>query len=540
MREYESQHNLPKKYISRLLRNRENFDKVPETAAKVRRNIRHNIRPFYPVEKILVSIVKDLRDRHLPVSQSLLQVLASDVYSTWETQAGALKFKRPTFASRWVASFKKTWGFKYRLLRGEAGSVDLEKIGPKIEYIKNILAEYSLEGEHLPDGFRKDKEIQGLVEVQPWETKKLGRGKKDLRGKGKSEGKDECNDESRGEGKDEGKSEGKNEGKDEIKDGSNKYVQKKTKTRPDYMNRSTFHDWLVRFQESIVEKDPSRHILLLVDNASCHTVLGEDFPNIRQKNELSKSNMMDPDVREAIIQIHTDITQPACDADQITTDNDPLGEDDSIDITQGERNNGPENTGDSSPFSTVHTNYLTSVSKFLDGSPFICRYIDDMRNDDEFMTYFIPESFTRLLPDDGLSEDGDYEADENYSSEDDPSPPASVQASPLKPQSISKTLSGGNTYISKVDPLPSSDPSELEETHTESTSEGSHDESITLSRDDRMKLWGFLTSAATLARGTANEPVVHYLEALADSQLGDDIFDVDEVFTIIEGSTKDI
>jgi hypothetical protein len=52
-----------------------------------------------------------------------------------------------------------------------------------------------------------------------------------------------------------------------------------------YMTGDIFAEWLQRFQQSIVSKNPSRRILLLVDNASCHKKDIADkahlFPNIR-------------------------------------------------------------------------------------------------------------------------------------------------------------------------------------------------------------------------------------------------------------------
>jgi hypothetical protein len=57
----------------------------------------------------------------------------------------------------------------------------------------------------------------------------------------------------------------------------------KTKKCADYMNAYTFLHWSRDFQQSIVEKDPSRRILLLLDNVSCHTTVLKskiEFPNI--------------------------------------------------------------------------------------------------------------------------------------------------------------------------------------------------------------------------------------------------------------------
>jgi hypothetical protein len=85
-------------------------------------------------------------------------------------------------------------------------------------------------GRSLPDGFRQDTELQEAIEI-PSIMEKRGKGKR-------------------------------------------KAEDTRTKTDGDitgYMTNGIFLEWLQRFQQSIVSKNPERKILLLMDNAGCHT-----------------------------------------------------------------------------------------------------------------------------------------------------------------------------------------------------------------------------------------------------------------------------
>ena len=112
-------------------------------------------------------------------------------------------------------------------------------------------------GSSLPDGYHKDAEIQEAIEVY---SKLYEESKR--RGKGKGKGKESS-----------------------LMD-----VDQETPTEEEpkikgYMTSDIFLEWLQRFQQSIVSKDPSRRILMLVDNVSSHTKnivqKAHLFPNIK-------------------------------------------------------------------------------------------------------------------------------------------------------------------------------------------------------------------------------------------------------------------
>lgn len=132
-------------------------------------------------------------------------------------------------------------------------------------------------GSCLPDGYHKDSALQENVEIY---SKLYEKSKNRGKGKGKEKGK--------------GKDKGKNKGRDKNrKDSSDMDVaqgtaEQEAENDPDitgYMSSDIFHEWLQRFQHSIVSENPSRRILLLVDNAGCHTKDIQEkahlFPNIR-------------------------------------------------------------------------------------------------------------------------------------------------------------------------------------------------------------------------------------------------------------------
>jgi hypothetical protein len=237
-------------------------------------------------------------------------------------------------------SYKVAWGVGYHKMQGEAGSVDLEAIWPRIEEIAAIIDTYDLDdvynadetglflqtmpdwtldfdkkagdaqvtsrvsillctnatgtdkrkpyilsmfvrgmptfsilpccfcllivvlcfstqGKSLPLGFRTDLELQNLVDVEPWDAEwktsiVLAKEKKRMerQQKRKAPEKMECAEEQR------------------IEDAQRPTTKYE---RGDYMTGELFLYWLKQLHASIVAKDPKRKILLLIDNAGCHT-----------------------------------------------------------------------------------------------------------------------------------------------------------------------------------------------------------------------------------------------------------------------------
>jgi len=149
MREYEKKHSFPKRYISRLLENKDKLQHMPTQTLAKRFNV--GTRPFFPVEVVLVRMIDEIRRTRSMIDQRLLQIMAHEVYTLLLSQKGPLTFKRPSFCVGWVNSFRKYWNIDLYHLKGEAGSVDMDKIAGPVDEIKNVIAGYPLDDVYNAD-----------------------------------------------------------------------------------------------------------------------------------------------------------------------------------------------------------------------------------------------------------------------------------------------------------------------------------------------------------------------------------------------------
>ncbi|KAF9979886.1 hypothetical protein BGZ65_005863, partial [Modicella reniformis] len=107
-------------------------------------------RPFLPVELLLLRLIDEIRNRHIPIDQGFLPIIAHEVYTLLLAKVHPLGFPRPEFSSGW-AGFKRFWDIKYSKLMGEAASVDWPKIVKRVEDIQNIISGYSLDDVYNAD-----------------------------------------------------------------------------------------------------------------------------------------------------------------------------------------------------------------------------------------------------------------------------------------------------------------------------------------------------------------------------------------------------
>jgi hypothetical protein len=151
MTDFELANGLARQTVSRLFKKESVMAQMPQASVFVRYNTRHDVRPFYPLEVVLVRLVREFRNRHIPVGQQLLRTMAQEVYALLSSRVGQLSFEEPAFSRSWMNSFKKAWGLNYHEMRGEAGSVVLATIAPQIEVISSVIATYSLENVYNAD-----------------------------------------------------------------------------------------------------------------------------------------------------------------------------------------------------------------------------------------------------------------------------------------------------------------------------------------------------------------------------------------------------
>ncbi|KAG0202116.1 hypothetical protein BGX31_003666 [Mortierella sp. GBA43] len=148
-RTYEKTRRWPEKYIARLLAAKDKLELMPTQTLSKRFNV--GTRPFYPVEILLVKMINDIRDKHITIDQRFLQLMAHEIYTLLLSQIGTLLFDRPSFSVGWVYNFRRYWKIDYQQLKGEAGSVNMEKIAGRVEEIKNIITNYRLEDVYNAD-----------------------------------------------------------------------------------------------------------------------------------------------------------------------------------------------------------------------------------------------------------------------------------------------------------------------------------------------------------------------------------------------------
>jgi hypothetical protein len=226
---------------------------------------------FPELEKALFIWFCDMRRRHISVSSDMLvekaKIFAELLCSRLETE----NFK---FSAGWISKFKARYKITCRTIQGESGSVDENYIKIEREKLKKVTATYSRD-----DIYNLD-ETALFFKLQPNKTLSNGDAS------GEKISKDRltialcCNA----------------TGSDKLKPiiihkyakphcfgGSYNpnvysyyYHNKKA-----WMTSLIFTDWLEKFNNFIKLKNPSRKVLLLVDNASGHNLTYLELSNVK-------------------------------------------------------------------------------------------------------------------------------------------------------------------------------------------------------------------------------------------------------------------
>ena len=384
----------------------------------------------------------------------------------------------------------------------------------------------------MPQGFRNDSEMQALVEVEPWDDK--WKQYRKLR-----------NEERR------------------LKRGKPASSTGKKDERADYMISDVFLYWLTAFHDSIVSNDPTRKVLLLIDNASCHTAVLKDshlFPSIRilplppnstsltqpldagiiavfknryrdyitrktatlrlhaprnanetdllkikptnmdawgcivrawndvkpqsirncfrhvpilgniQKGQLSLTDELDPDVAKALSQTRSRILRPIPEGPQDAPSTDqvpepsnelPSGFDTAMQHCALSANQDDHAVQDVQELESEHGDKAMlwgSITKLLDGAPFICGIVDHAQESSLFQSFFAKPRGADVLMNETFPDDDDDDDDD-----DDYAPPMGSEefaedenGNPLPPLLVEKSWERSGrkkTYISHVDQL---------------------------------------------------------------------------------------
>lgn len=389
----------------------------------------------------------------------------------------------------------------------------------------------------------------------------------------------------------------------------------KKQARPDYMTGPAFLGWLINFQKSIVAENPNRKILLLLDNAACHTVVMHSnlhFPNINilplprnstsvtqpldagiiaafkaryrdmilqriveksllspdpqdqpllptgkkkanpnklsntegwhcivaawegvkaqsirncfsrvpilcdvQKQELWNGDNLEPDVERAINSIEHDIDR---DIRDFVDDEDGSG------LTTDSHSEDSENNFKPPGFiGSMTKQNIAALSRYLDGSPWICRFLDDKRFDTEFMSHFdikVTRHPTLYLEDSPLDESEEDIEDEDFFPSGSGSQASSDGSTPPTPEKMWKSTRKGG-YVSRVRRLP-----RLNESCSDENSTSDIEEPLT--QKCRKDIHNLLYNITELIPG--NSPLKRKLQLIADSQVGEDVIDADSAY----------
>ncbi|KAF8925909.1 hypothetical protein BGZ58_000373 [Dissophora ornata] len=97
MKDFEVANRLATKTLSNLIKREERIEKMPSASLAYRKNTREEVRPFYPVEKLLDAKITYLRGKNVPVDQWLVRLLAKQIFSQLESTVGSLSFLQPKF-----------------------------------------------------------------------------------------------------------------------------------------------------------------------------------------------------------------------------------------------------------------------------------------------------------------------------------------------------------------------------------------------------------------------------------------------------------
>ncbi|KAG0368192.1 hypothetical protein BGZ54_002506 [Gamsiella multidivaricata] len=461
--------------------------------------------------------------------------------------------------------------------------------------------------EKLPKGFRHDEELQGLVEVEPWKPQTNAQEQNVAEQEAAVIVVQDATDTTVQDVTERAVQDATDMVKGQQKGEQVARIPKaKPKKCADYMN-PFFLGWLKNFQQSIVEKDPSRQILLLVDNASCHTKAARsspDFPNIKimatrrwttsaKRTRILKAKLKESNKEGFHFIVHAwDAVKPQsirgcfrhvpilCEAQQLELSPHEQRDTDVLEALAEEQHNilhqvrsqgyheslstSPQFSMDFMPplsatatadtpahnFSSqeqglgiadalgYHGALMVSVSKLLDGSPFISKLIDEKQVDANFMSFFVPKKkpAEELLCDEWLEstsegEDTEYEDfDTDYSEKRSKFMVTSERGSPLKPK-VNQRYAHGRKYRSLVEQLASSgtsDPSGPESsvledgsTAEEGTSDGEEEDDGAGERETegaiRGQIHSLLHAAALLMRGKKLNQHRRDVEKMADT-----------------------
>jgi len=147
---FEKVNNVSRGTLDRIEKTIELAKMVPDQCSS-RKYARAEVRPFYPVEKILNKLIIYLREQKVTVDVWLVRILAMVVYEHLLKKFGEMTFERPKFSYRWAASFMKFWYYERVKLRGEADSVNLSEIKEEVEKLQELIAVYQLKDVYNAD-----------------------------------------------------------------------------------------------------------------------------------------------------------------------------------------------------------------------------------------------------------------------------------------------------------------------------------------------------------------------------------------------------
>jgi len=168
---FEEAHGLGRGTLAYLLKIADQIQMVPN-ASQDRVNARAEVRPFYPVEIVVVKLIDFLRDQNVSVDVWLLRLLAMIVYEYLVTKFGDMTFERPKFSRGWARKFMRFWGFSRHKLQGEAAAVNWSEIKEEVERLQRLISTYSLR-----DVYNADETGLFLQTASDWtidRTKKAG------------------------------------------------------------------------------------------------------------------------------------------------------------------------------------------------------------------------------------------------------------------------------------------------------------------------------------------------------------------------------
>lgn len=141
--DFEDMNDLGRGALGYLLKTSELTNMVPELS-QGRKYAREEVRPFYPVEKIVVRLVEFLREQKVTVDVWLLRLLAMVVYEHLLAKFGEMTFEKPMFSNGWATNFMRFWGFGRHKLQGEAGAVNWSDIKEEVERLQHVISKYNM------------------------------------------------------------------------------------------------------------------------------------------------------------------------------------------------------------------------------------------------------------------------------------------------------------------------------------------------------------------------------------------------------------